>query len=163
MLCHSPVARERDPTSELNTRKSDSTVSCCSSAACQHTRKLVLTVSCRSSAVGCKIKKTVGHSPVACQRDPTSELNTRKSDSTVSCCKSMACQHTRRSVSTVSCRKSAAGCRIKQETKSSIVPMRKPTSIPTRCWHSHRSSSASSAALEASPTQRHQNQNSSFK
>jgi hypothetical protein len=49
-------------------------------------------------------------------------------------------QHTRRSVSTVSCRRSVVSCRIKLEIKSSRVPRSKPTSILTRCRHSHRSS-----------------------
>jgi hypothetical protein len=163
MLGNSPVACQRNPTRKLHRRKSDSTVSCPSSVACQHTRKSVSTVSCCSSAVGCKIKKTLGHSLVACQRNPTSKLRTRKSDWTVLHHKSTACQHTRRSASTVSCRRSVAGCRIKQEIKSSLVSISKPTSIPTRCRLSHRSSSASSAALEASPSQRHCNQNSSLK
>jgi hypothetical protein len=163
MLCHSPVLYQRDPTSKLHTRKSDLTVSYRSSAACQHTRRSVLTVSCRTSAAACKIKKTLGHSLVACQRDPASELHTKKSDWTVSRHKSTACQHTRRSVLTVSCRGSAADCRIKQEIKSSLLPKSKPTSIPTRRRHSHRSSSVSSAALEVSPSQHHWNQNSSLK
>jgi hypothetical protein len=63
-----------------------------------------------------------------------------KKDLTVSCCKSMACQHTRRSVSTVSHCRSVAGCRIKQEIKPSRVPPSKPTRVLTRCGHSHRSS-----------------------
>jgi hypothetical protein len=157
------VAFQRDPTSKLHTRKSDSTVFCRSSAAFQHTRKSVLTVSHCSSAAGCKIKKTLCHSPVACQHDPTSELHTTKSDWTVSRHKSTACQHTRRSVSTVSCRRSAAGCRIKHEIKSSRVPISKPTSVPTRYRHSHQSSSASSGALKAIQLQHHCNQNSSLK
>jgi hypothetical protein len=57
MLRHSPVAFQRDPTSKLHTRKSDWTVSCRSSVACQHTRRSVLTISCRNSVAGCKIKK----------------------------------------------------------------------------------------------------------
>ncbi len=36
------------------------------------------------SMAGRKIKKTLGHSLLACQRDPTSKLHTRKSDWTVS-------------------------------------------------------------------------------
>ncbi len=163
MSRHSPVACQYNPTSKLHTRMSNLTVSCHSSEACQHIRKSVLTVSCCSSAAGCKIKKTLGHSPVACQRNPTSKLHTRKSDLTVSHRKSMAYQHTRRSVSTVSCRRSAVGCRIKQEIKLSIVPNSKPTSVPKRRRHSHRSSSASSAALEASPSPGYWNQNLSLK
>jgi hypothetical protein len=162
MLHHSPMACQRNLTSKLHIRKSDLTVSCHSSAACQHIRKSVMTVSCRSSAAACKIKKTLSHSPVACQCNPTNELHTRKSVLAVSCHKLMARQHTRR-VLTVSCRRSAVGHRIKQEIKSSLVPKSKPTSVPTRCRHFHHRSSASSAALEASPSQRHWNQNSSLK
>ncbi len=110
VLCHSPVACQRNPTSKLHTRKSDSTVSCRKSMACQHTRRSDLTVSHHRSAAGCRIKQErmmLCHSPVAYQHDPTSKLHTRKSDSTVSCRKSTARQHTRRSFSTVSCLKSA--------------------------------------------------------
>ncbi len=48
------------------------------------TQESVLTVSCRSSVAGCRIKKLpmVRHSPVACQRNPTSKLHTRRSEST---------------------------------------------------------------------------------
>ncbi len=166
MLRHSPVACQRDPTSKLHTKKSDSTVSCHKSTACQHTRRSVSTVSFCRLAAGCRIKQErtmLLYSPVVCQCDPTSKLQTRKSDSTVSRLKSMVCQHTRRSVLTVSCSRSVAGHRIKQQIKSSRVPTVNPTSVPTRLRYSYRSSSASSAALEASPSQHQWNQNSSLK
>jgi hypothetical protein len=79
-------------------------------------KEVIWTVSCHKSAAGCRIKQETRlcHSPVACQRNPTSKKHTRKSDSTVSHHKPAACQHTRQSVLTVSCRSSAASCRIKQ-------------------------------------------------
>jgi hypothetical protein len=40
VLCHHSVACQCNPISQVHTRKSDSTVSCHKSAACQHTRKV---------------------------------------------------------------------------------------------------------------------------
>ncbi len=125
VLRHSPVACQRNPISQVHTRKSDSTVSCCKSVACQHTRKSVWTVSHHKSAAGRRIKQETGlrHSPVVCQCNPTSKVHTRKSDSTVSRCKSVVCQHTRESVSTVSCHSSVASRRIKQVTGGRHSPV----------------------------------------
>ncbi len=125
VLRHSPVACQRNPISQVHTRKSDSTLSCRKSAACQHKRKSVWTVSRHKSAAGCRIKQEtrLHHSPVACQCNPTSKMHTRKSDSTVSCRKSVACQHTRQSVSTVSHCSSVASRRIKQVTGGRHSPV----------------------------------------
>jgi hypothetical protein len=96
-------------------------VSCRRPAACQHMRKSVCIVSRCRPVVGCRIKQEIKsmvlrHSPVVQQRDPTSKQHTRKSDLTVSCRRPAACQ-----VWTVSCHRPAAGCRIKQEIKSTVL------------------------------------------